>query len=468
MGKGNNKNSSAAKPATTPKPAAKVADKKAETKAEEVIVPEVVDEKTPEVKNPGLVRVGLGGHNSNKMSAGDKVKLAYLMYERWERNPEETIAKHGNDFFIEVQSNIDVMTILALADARQECLDAGIPLIAKGSGKSLLALNAACEAFGIQLPKEKTKLLENNPDTQLEINFTEATVLPATDEAIKADKTSREEYVLQMPELDPVKIKSSEELEKALRYHLTKQGANTALNIVNAINFMKQYRDVDATTEDKAVYAVRMAGDWVEDILVVAKPSLILSGIVRTVSGLLGKHGNVIMAHATLASQLKGQSAVCPVSDEDIASLLRTFVKVSHKYALPSVGADGKEVKEDLLESRAVKAIYNGSEEVLDVIIGLTEPDHKAAYYKTISTFFGIDSKSISKFGNTNFKELARMKMGQIMNLYLPLESKLSTYPGLPSDITEFPEQTVKDSDFAKEAAAEEAKAEEAKTEKKK
>lgn len=460
MSKNNNKNS---KPAATNKPADKTPKPQTAAKAdvkkdvEEIIVPEVEDATPAAKKETGMIRIGMGTHNSSRMSAGDKVKLAYLMHERWEQNPNETVAQYGHEFLLEVKENIDTMTILALADARQECLDAGIPLYARGTGKELLALNVACEIFGIQLPKAQTKMLESNLDKEVEVNVTEASILDATDKAIKDDRETRKEFVEALPNLDPTKVVDDADLGKTLNYMLTKQGPNMAQNIINGINFIKEYRILVAKTdEEKAALEARAAGEWVEDILTVAKPSAVVNGIVKTVGGLLTKYGNPVMAHCTLTAQLKGKDAVCPVSDEDVVSLMKTFVKIAHKYSLPSVGADGKEVKEDLFDTKAVKALTNGSESVIEEIMTLKEPNHKGPFYRAIEVFYGINTKNMNLYANVNFKDLARTKMGQIMNLYLPAENKMQTYSGLPSAITEFPQRTVlSPAEIAEKKAAE-------------
>lgn len=454
-----NNKSQGTKATKTPKPQTQA---KPEVKEEKVITPEVVtpDEakaKTAakEAKDTGLIKVSVGKQSASKLSPDSKVQLAALMQERYIRNPDTTVEKYGKEFFIEIDEAIDVMVVLALTDARQECLESGIPLLAKGSGKQLLALNAACEIFGIQLPKDQLKIAQKNPEQEVEVNLSDATVNEKTEALIKSDIETRKEYVDKLPNMDPTKVKDEEDLKKTLNYILTKQGHQMARNILDAIEFMRKYRHHLATTADeKLALEDRTIGEWLEEVLSFAKPSLLTSGLISSVCGALSKYGNPIMSHVMLSRQLKGQEAVCPLNDEQIGDMVRTFVKVYHANSLPSLDKDGKEIpKDDLVNTRFVKALINGTEKVLDDVIACETEEAKATFFSARSYYYAITRDNASKFANNNWKEIMRPKLGQILNIYLPLESKLN-YDGYPGTITDFPTET----EVTEEAKVEEKK----------
>lgn len=432
----------------TPKPAAAKAEVKEEipTVATETVTPE--DKKSTEVaktkkEDLSLIRIGAGKSNSHNLSPDSKVQLAVLMQERYVRNPDKTIEKYGTEFLMEVDENIDILVVLSMMDLRQSFIDNGVPLIAAGSGKQLLQLNAACEIFGIQLPKEQLKIAQANPTSEMEVDLNKAVVHEKTKEAIENDRKARREAVEKIPNVDPTAVKDDEDLKKTLTYFLTKQSSNMARNILAVIEFMRNYRNhIAKTADEKLQLEDRTCGAWLEDVLSFVKPSLITGGIISSICNALKTHDNVVYAHVMLSRQLKGNEAVCPLNDEQIADLVRTFIKVQHIHSLPTIDKDGKELpKGDLFETKAVKALYNGNEDLVTGIISCEEDTQKSAYFNALSYYYGVTSKNVNEFVDMNWKELMRKKIGQILNVYLPQESKMSTYSGYPGEITEFPER---------------------------
>ena len=141
---------------------------------------------------------------SRESSVDGKAMLAFVMQQRYANNEE--LKKQYPELYADINRSIDVVTLLALVDVRQDLFDRGErgELQLQIASDQVLPLQSMAEMLGIKLAPAKA--LPGN-DGQMSINFSESEV--PTELANSKPK-------VEIPELDPNKIANDEELKTAL------------------------------------------------------------------------------------------------------------------------------------------------------------------------------------------------------------------------------------------------------------
>lgn len=419
------------KPATPKeeKKEAKTGTQKPKKEKIPTIIPEDVtheDKPNPEekvVKRAASLVNGITGAGipvgSSGSSVDGKAMLAFVMQQRYANNEE--LAKRYPEVYADINRTIDVVSLLALVDIRQDLFNRGErdELELKIDANQLMPLQSMAEMLGIKLAPAKA--LPGGDGKQLSIDFAKSEV---PDElAEDAGKT------IKAPELDPNKITTDEEIDAALTYLISKE-RNVATNIVNTVEWYRTLRGLKETNADKKLALDEMTvGDWMNEIFSRINPVSLLKGLGSSVYVYTSQTGSPCMAHSVLHNHLTKAGW----SEEQVAETVRALINENFRLKQK----DNKDLKPE--SDKAITAlISNLGEEYIDKLfadwsLDLTgveeskknqlENDRKIArmVIGSIKTnFFGKDE-------SPKPDEL-RLKVGQIINLYRDPASRLAAY----------------------------------------
>lgn len=189
------------------------------------IIPEEVTEDKPKVspeekaiKRATSLVGGITGAGipvgSTASSVDGKAMLAFVMQQRYANNEE--LAKRYPEVYADINRTIDVVSLLALVDIRQDLFNRGErgELQLMIDANQLMPLQGMAEMLGIKLAPAKA--LPGSDDGQLAIDFNKSEI--PEELAKDAGKT-----VTKVPELDPNKITTDEEIDEALTYLINKR-----------------------------------------------------------------------------------------------------------------------------------------------------------------------------------------------------------------------------------------------------
>lgn len=394
------------------------------------IIPEEVTEDKPKVspEEKALKRAtslvsGITGAGipvgSTASSVDGKAMLAFVMQQRYANNEE--LAKRYPEVYADINRTIDVVSLLALVDIRQDLFNRGErgELQLMIDANQLMPLQGMAEMLGIKLAPAKA--LPGGDGSQLSIDFNKSEV--PTELAEDAGKT------IKAPELDPNKITTDEEIDAALTYLISKE-RNVATNIVNTVEWYRTLRGLKETNADKKLALDEMTvGDWMNEIFSRINPVSLLKGLGSSVYVYTSQTGSPCMAHSVLHNHLTKAGW----SEEQVAETVRALINENFRLKQK----DNKDLKPE--SDKAITAlISNLGEEYIDKLfadwsLDLTgveeskknqlENDRKIArmVIGSIKTnFFGKDE-------SPKPDEL-RLKVGQIINLYRDPASRLAAY----------------------------------------
>lgn len=394
------------------------------------IIPEEVTEDKPKVspEEKALKRAtslvsGITGAGipvgSTASSVDGKAMLAFVMQQRYANNEE--LAKRYPEVYADINRTIDVVSLLALVDIRQDLFNRGErgELQLMIDANQLMPLQGMAEMLGIKLAPAKA--LPGGDGSQLSIDFNKSEV--PTELAEDAGKT------IKAPELDPNKITTDEEIDEALTYLINKE-RNVATNIVNTVEWYRTLRGLKETNADKKLALDEMTvGDWMNEIFSRINPVSLLKGLGSSVYVYTSQTGSPCMAHSVLHNHLTKAGW----SEEQVAETVRALINENFRLKQK----DNKELTPE--SDKAISAIIsNLGEEYIDKLFadwGINlegveeskknqlENDRKIARMVLGS----IKTNFFSKDESPTPDEL-RLKVGQIINLYRDPASRLAAY----------------------------------------
>lgn len=392
------------KEAKAPNPPKKAKEEKIPT-----LIPEEAGEKASSeekaIKRATALVNGVTGAGipigSSSSSPDGKAMLAFVMQQRYANNEE--LEKHYPELYHDINRNIDVVTLLALVDIRQDLFNRGergeLELISDPN--NILRLQSMAELLGIKLSPAKA-LPNKNGDTQMAIDFAKAEV----PEELSKDAGKRS-AAKEVPELDPNKVNTSEELTAALT-HLTTNSQNIPTNIVNAVEWYRNYCILKADTANKKLEMDdKSVADWLNDIFTIVQPQSLLKGLGRAVYLYTSQTGSPCMAHAILHPYLTKAGW----SEDQVASTLKALIQENFRYKLAN---DEK------------KELKPSDDKALQALVGTQGND----YINKLLSDFALDIKSVKddeKNEAENSKKLAAMTVSTVRKNYFPKDSKPST-----------------------------------------
>lgn len=405
-------------PKKTSEPQSKEKPKK-EKKIPEFI-PEEVHEEEKEKKAveraSKLNNIPIGSSTS---SADGKAMLAYVMHERYGKNEE--LRKNYPELYQDLCRNIDVVTLLALVDVRQDLLNRGETgqLKLNIGVDQLMPLKSMADLLGIELAPAKA--LPGGNSNQLEIDFMASKV---PEELSKdAGKSTNEK-----PELDPNKITTEEQIKEALSYLLC-SNKNVAIALVNTVEWYRTLRMMQETNADKKLAMDdKTAEDWINEIFTLVKPVSLISGLGRSLYLYTSQLGSPIFSHALLHNYISKVGW----SEEQIASILKALVQENVRLIL-------KDDEKNPLATKALEAVAGslGSKYIDNLFIDANIDVDKVAEDKKNTTENIVrNAKKILGVVRTNYfskeqsptEDELRMKIGQIINLYRDPANRLAEY----------------------------------------
>lgn len=354
---------------------------------------------------------------SRESSVDGKAMLAFVMQQRYANNEE--LKKQYPELYADINRSIDVVTLLALVDVRQDLFDRGErgELQLQIAADQVLPLQSMAEMLGIKLAPAKA--LPGN-DGQMSINFSESEV--PTELANSKPK-------VEIPELDPNKITNDEELKTALNYLISKK--NVAENIVNTVEWYRVYRGLKETNADKKLALdEKTVTDWINEIFSIIQPTAILRGLGRAVYLYTSQTGSPCMAHSIMHTHMSKAGW----SEEQVAEALRALIGENFRYKLK----DDPEAKPE--EDKAINAITGllGNDYIDKLFADYTittdgvedskKTELEAAREVARKVLGSIRTNYFDKQKETPTLDKMRMVVGQIINLYRDPADRLAEY----------------------------------------
>lgn len=399
-------------------------EKKTKTKKEHIptIVPEDVTDNTAEKaleRAKGITNAIPVG--SSESSLNGKAMLANVMWEKYGKNQE--LAKNYPELYNDLMGNLDVVVLLGLVDVRQEMINKHTSgeLSLTVAPENILHLQSMADMLGIKLAPAKA--LPGN-DGQLSIDFKESVV---PEELTKdAGKSEGRE----VPELDPSKINSDEEVIEALKYLLS-NGKNTAENVVNTVEWYRTYNIKKASGADEILkFDNYTVGDWMHDIFHKVTPTSLVTGLGRSLYLLTKNTGSPCMAHTILHKNISKMGW----SEDQIASTLKCFLTEKIRYELKT--DDPKELANDKVIQILLSSIGNDyiNEIVNNFDVTLTgDKDKDSALLEKRNRSRMVIGAVRQNYFDPSAKispDEVRMTIGRIINLYRDPADRLEEYCG--------------------------------------
>ena len=408
-------------PADPPKPEPAVEEIKEEKKEEKKDKKDKKEKKVPtfipeEVHHDELrVQKSSAGSAVQRSSADAKSRIMTVIWEKYGKDAD--FAKQYPEAYTDMMRNLDVVTVLALADIQNELQErtASGELKLTVAADQIMPLQNIAGMLGIELCEVKA-LPGNTDDKQLKINFPEE---------LKEKKEEKK------PELDPSKISSDEELKKAIEF-LLRETPNVAVNIASTIQWYHDYCIFKTDNADKKLeYDNRAISEWVNDIFSKVQPTAILRGLGRSLYLYTKETGSPITAHTVLHHHLSQLG----YSEEAIADLVKALITEQFRYNLSTDPKANKDPKED----KAMMAIIsNIGNDYIDTLFN----NFNAEITKdtTNEEQFQIKkAKEIVGRVRTNYlkdeasekkctEDALRMAIGRIINLYRDPMNPLMEY----------------------------------------
>lgn len=332
-------------PVDTPKPEPAVEEIKEEKKEEKKDKKDKKEKKVPtfipeEVHHDELrVQKSSPGSAMSRSSADAKSRIMSVIWEKYGKDAD--FAKQYPEAYTDMMRNLDVVTVLALADIQNELQErtASGELKLTVSADQIMPLQNIAGMLGIELCEVKA-LPGSTDDKQLKINFPEE---------LKEKKEEKK------PELDPSKISSDEELKKAIEF-LLRETPNVAVNIASTIQWYHDYCIFKTDNADKKLeYDNRAISEWVNDIFSKVQPTAILRGLGRSLYLYTKETGSPITAHTVLHHHLSQLG----YSEEAIADLVKALITEQFRYNLSTDPKANKDPKEDKAMMAIISNIGN-------------------------------------------------------------------------------------------------------------
>lgn len=359
------------------------------------------------------------------MSPDSKVTLASLIQKTFIEDPNAPL-KYAQ-IVLDEMDNIKVdLIVLSLLDLRGECQERGIDLnIMVANDRKFLQLEAACKMLGVEMGKPK--LLENQ---QLGLNFAESKVDANMEKTIANERAARKAIEEHVPELDPSKITTDEEVNSALEYQM-RSSANGIQSLIATVEWLRNYRLFKTKkTDERLALDDKPIGYWVDEILTMVKPTLLLTGIGRAIRNNIVSDKNPVFGHTLTRMQATLKDGTLLINDKQIANLVVTLLKATASFALKN---EPEEAQADALkDDTALATLINGSGALVDQIVARGDAMEKKVFNVVLKSYYPNAEPS------PETTEKVRNKIGQILNLYLPESDRMEQYPE-DFDMQEYP-----------------------------
>lgn len=358
--------------------------------------------------------------DSTAPSLDGKAMLAFTMQQRYANN--KSLKEQYPELYTDINRNIDVVTLLALVDIRQDLFNRGErgELNLLTDTDDIMRLQSMAQMLGIKLAPAKA-LPSPSDGKQMVIDFMKSEIPEELSKDAGKTPTS-------VPELDHEKVKTDEEVVAALSYLITK-GKKVPQNIVNTVEWYRTYcalNEADATK--KAELMERPIGEWILETFSKINATSLMQGIGRAVYLYASQTGSPCASHCAVYSGMTEAGW----SEEDIASAVKVLVDAQFRYK------QADDEKLEVSKDRALKSILNSpGTDYIDQLFKDYNADIKAAPEKEQAELDARRRAARMTIGTvrTNYfpkssptQDELRMKIGQILNLYRDPADRLAEY----------------------------------------
>lgn len=365
---------------------------------------------------------------------------------------------HGNnmgkqyprEFLEAVNDQIDVCAMGALILASEEAK-------AKGGTLKLLfpedklpnILNAAA-SIGIAIPT--VHMIESKDEKgvkQLTLPFDEAEVPADIKTEAKKEIQKKAEAEVKPIELDPKKFASDDDLYKAGSFILTDNSKGQfAKRVAAAIDLFKTYRLLQCGNDTAKKEAVenKSISDWLDELITKSDNGVVLKCLARGMYTSLSVTHCPIGAFLLLRKNLMDEKKVPIWTDESIALAVNSLTELAAKDIISEmIDAQGKPKPgaiTDIKDDNNLNYLHFFSE---DVIKDVMNPEKRAAD-SNIKNIYGLAlanyfDNTTSKSVTADMQGVIENKIGQVANLFRPVEAQFENYT-TPIDAKVTPEKT--------------------------
>jgi len=465
------KNKPAAKEKKAPKaPAAAPQVKKPEEKKEESKVKK--EEKTVTVQDVATNPRVLTNRNHSGLSLDGQVKLLDLARRTFveETDPELQFPQP-----VRIKMN-KIVAVGVIASLAEHSFDGTNEFAAILQCNAYPALEAAAAEMGITLPKVAAlPAPKDGEEGDVELRSSDLKISKETKAALKKEKEIREGEV---PELDPKKVDSDEEVTKALEYMFAKNRQKSLSDAVyEALSFIKEFRLNQASKAENAEearkrYDTYTSGDWMDDVFSFFKPTVFYSGIGRGMCTVAFTEGHPVHAFIILRDALKSKKAPeNTLPDSEVAYLARSIVKwvASDMIDSNQKAIDALDPKQNAEEIEHCKVAIKNYNNAIDCFVNPSfdladnfEEDNSESTAKVADSV--IKSYYGSKLNMSEYKNLksnVQQRIGIILNLFKDPNSQSISYK--ESNLSELVKYTEEELKALKKEAVKKAKEESSK-----
>lgn len=344
---------------------------------------------------------------SNSSSVDGKAMLAHVMWEKYGKNEE--LQKRYPELFNDLMQGIDVVVLLSMVDVRNDMMQRSergeLKLVV--SPDQLIPLQSMANMLGIELAAANA--LPGSPE-QLAINF--------QDSVIPEELARGLVKVATIPELDPNKVTTDEEIKAALE-HLIKNGGNIAENIVNTVEWYRTLKLTKETDTDKRLAIDdKTVAEWIAEIFSIVEATGIFNGLGRTLYMYSSQTGSPCMSHAILHKHI----AKCGWSEDQIASTLKALIEGNFRYKLK----DDNTLQAD--KDKALNAVIGTlGTEYVDSIMNASKGEKGVEKDSALKIIGCLRTAYFAKEDKVTDAQM-RMLIGQIINYYRDPKDRLAEF----------------------------------------
>lgn len=334
---------------------------------------------------------------SEGLSPDGTVTLANLIQRRYIENKTETVQKFGQPFLDGMNTVADALIVTTVI---QQVVSTNTPFALLIKNSAYPQIQSLAKTFDIELPPIDKLALPQIPGksdgTQLELEFKPDMIPENTKQRVLKEAAKAVENA---PELDPAKLKSTEDVSAAISYLLSKRDDaknGIAKNLLSAIKLVKDFRyhelegDKDAEAK-KGTLDKRTVGDWMTDMATFSEPTLIYEtlgyAMVKTVVNEKCPVGAFLDARHIFTN--KGE---CAFSDEEIAIIVKLLISW---YCTYSIAKNTEILNKKKITESAKKAAQHEIARCEAAVKYLTTFDKDII--DSVADVFGTESTSIAK-----------------------------------------------------------------------
>lgn len=285
--------------------------------------PEVLTEaqvKTMAATDPSKLKQKMG------TLSPDMKMLAFSLLEKTVINPADPALA----FPLEVRKSTNLLVAVGVTTTLMDhCAngdDTFAMLMQKTEYQALIDC-AKGAGYDIKLPDIKALPVI---DGQVQVSAKSIEISKETKEELKKEKEIREGAV---PELDPEKITSEEDLKKALEYKFLQRSYKLVDTLTDGIDFMRKFRLHEASMAENAADATKKfeaynSGDWLDDLFSHIKPSIFFNGIGKGMASVTAIEKSPIHAFTIFRDAVKDKKTGEPVlDDKELAYCTKSIIK---------------------------------------------------------------------------------------------------------------------------------------------